>query len=99
MQTTDDRHPLLSRLDYGPLNALATLGKCVAGILILLAVTAAPWPIRQSGDEDEAVGHRYAPLHHANSAQQTVEEAKRVFDERRQSHESNQNRRQRIADR
>jgi hypothetical protein len=99
MQTARDRHPLLDRLDYGPLSALATLGKCVAGILILLAVVAAPWPIRQPGDEVAATGPRYGPLRLAHSEEQSVEAAKRVFDERRQSYELNRSRRQRIADR
>lgn len=98
MQTPNERRRLLSEFEHGPIDALATVLKCVAGFAILLFVVAGPWSVLNMSDRTEVAGDRHKVAQVAQSAPRPMATVKRAFDERRQRFVSTSSQRRVVVD-
>src|SRR5262245_7029049 len=76
---------LRNRYGDGEPRPLVTVLKCLAGLLALVAIGSSPWLILGSGESN--VSGQPAPSL-ARTLPSSMAESKRVFDERRQRHET-----------
>jgi hypothetical protein len=82
MQRSEDRCRLQERYADGQPRPLAAVLKCAAGIATLFAVAAGPWVVLSADGRSTAAEHsvREAAAAFPNS----MEESRRVYEERRQ---------------
>src|ERR1700704_3029338 len=86
MQSAEDKRRLMKEFDMGPLNPLVAVLKCAAGIVALIAIAAGPWLLLAPGGGSTAT--EPPPAKMAASFPNSMAESKRIFDERRQRHET-----------
>ena len=82
MQRSEDRCRLQGWYGDGHPRPLAAVLKCAAGIATLFVVAAGPWVVLSAGGKHTAVEHTVGEA--AAAFPNSMEESRRVYEERRQ---------------
>jgi len=83
MLSAEERRRLTSQLGKDSISPLGAVLKCIAALLVLVAIAAGPWAFLTAGGPSSAEAERVSP-----QVDYAIAESRRIFEERRQTYDS-----------